>query len=222
MPMPMPMPAISESLAPQDGNLTIIKNAICTNKFEWPREWCRVFCQRQRRPLRSRAERSIWLLNLTIRIYQWASISRRRSLRFNCVSLPREVIFFPLRPTHHLKVHHCGPRNRRQIGHYYKIQTCIRKPLRTWQFQKLHRDLKLRIAKVQQSSEQFCSAANRQQNGNKRPFGRTWTPAASTAATATATSNSNSSSSNSNKPAETRRNSLGDLGEFKLLRVQEN
>jgi len=37
-------------------------------------------------------ERSIWLLNLTIRIYQWASISRRRSLRFNCVSLPREVI----------------------------------------------------------------------------------------------------------------------------------
>jgi len=41
IPIPAIPIAISESLAPQVGNLTIIKNAICTNKFEWPREWGR-------------------------------------------------------------------------------------------------------------------------------------------------------------------------------------
>lgn len=46
-----------------NGNPSIIKNAICTNKFEWERAEGAA-------AVAAVEEQSIWLLNLTIRIYQ--------------------------------------------------------------------------------------------------------------------------------------------------------
>lgn len=52
-----------------NGNPSIIKNAICTNKFEWERaEGAAVGSDAA--AVAAVEKQSIWLLNLTIRIYQ--------------------------------------------------------------------------------------------------------------------------------------------------------
>lgn len=52
-----------------NGNPSIIKNAICTNKFEWERAEGAADVAAAA-AIAAVEEQSIWLLNLTIRIYQ--------------------------------------------------------------------------------------------------------------------------------------------------------
>lgn len=53
-----------------NGNPSIIKNAICTNKFEWERAEGAAAAAVAAVTAAAVEEQSIWLLNLTIRIYQ--------------------------------------------------------------------------------------------------------------------------------------------------------
>lgn len=86
-----------DGAAVTSGNLSIIKNAICTNKFEWERaEGAAAAAVAAVAGGAAAAavveEQSIWLLNLTIRIYQWVAAAGEAGAAENCARAWREKL----------------------------------------------------------------------------------------------------------------------------------